>query len=320
MVLLQSCWSELLVLDHLCRQVTYSKEGCIYLVSGQQVKSKRDLNIFRWRKTVDTTHKRSFWWALGVIGRQIEVSTILTQAGATLSGLVSRTQDLVSKLKALQLDRQEFVCLKYLVLFNPGELLKMCPAHHLCGNCAATVTSFGCRCEVCAGRPAGGADSGEGQQSSDGAHATASSQTLRQVRPAAAAPARSAQHQLTGGGVFVSAPPSGGFALQLFTHRDAAHQTQLTCWLWNLWNTCVRGFFWAAECPFNLAFTVSVKRQVIFFYSLQQRSTEKCQPVSTNAGKYLPVCMTHHKCPFNSVKKPKLTFFPVSIVWQMWSK
>lgn len=38
MVLLQSCWSELLVLDHLCRQVTYGKEGCIYLVTGQQVK------------------------------------------------------------------------------------------------------------------------------------------------------------------------------------------------------------------------------------------------------------------------------------------
>uniref|UniRef100_A0A3Q4BA66 Uncharacterized protein n=1 Tax=Mola mola TaxID=94237 RepID=A0A3Q4BA66_MOLML len=85
MVLLQSCWSELLVLDHLCRQVIYSKENCIYLVSGQQ----------------------------------IEVSTIISQAGATLSGLVTRTQDLVSKLKALQLDRHEFVCLKYLVLFNP---------------------------------------------------------------------------------------------------------------------------------------------------------------------------------------------------------
>lgn len=39
MVLLQSCWSELLVLDHLCRQVTYGKEGCIYLVTGQQVRS-----------------------------------------------------------------------------------------------------------------------------------------------------------------------------------------------------------------------------------------------------------------------------------------
>ncbi|KAM3864066.1 nuclear receptor subfamily 5, group A, member 5 [Diretmus argenteus] len=85
MVLLQSCWSELLVLDHLCRQVTYGKEGCIYLVTGQQ----------------------------------IEVSNILSQAGVTLNSLVSRTQDLVSKLKALQLDRHEFVCLKYLVLFNP---------------------------------------------------------------------------------------------------------------------------------------------------------------------------------------------------------
>lgn len=42
MVLLQSCWSELLVLDHLCRQVTYGKEGCIYLVTGQQVQ----LNTF----------------------------------------------------------------------------------------------------------------------------------------------------------------------------------------------------------------------------------------------------------------------------------
>ncbi|XP_054615744.1 nuclear receptor subfamily 5, group A, member 5 isoform X2 [Dunckerocampus dactyliophorus] len=85
MVLLQSCWSELLVLDHLCRQVTYGKDGCIYLVTGQQ----------------------------------IELSTIISQAGATLSGLVTRTQDLVSKLKVLHFDRQEFVCLKYLVLFNP---------------------------------------------------------------------------------------------------------------------------------------------------------------------------------------------------------
>nr|XP_061838039.1 nuclear receptor subfamily 5 group A member 2-like [Nerophis lumbriciformis] len=85
MVLLQSCWSELLVLDHLCRQVTYGKEECIYLVTGQQ----------------------------------IELSTIISQAGATLSSLVSRTQDLVTKLKVLHFDRHEFVCLKYLVLFNP---------------------------------------------------------------------------------------------------------------------------------------------------------------------------------------------------------
>lgn len=38
MGLLQSCWSELLVLDHLCRQVAHGKDGSIYLVTGQQVK------------------------------------------------------------------------------------------------------------------------------------------------------------------------------------------------------------------------------------------------------------------------------------------
>ncbi|KAI4875015.1 hypothetical protein NFI96_013604 [Prochilodus magdalenae] len=53
------------------------------------------------------------------VGVKIEVSTVLSQAGPTLSSLVSRAQDLVSKLRALQLDREEFVCLKYLVLFNP---------------------------------------------------------------------------------------------------------------------------------------------------------------------------------------------------------
>uniref|UniRef100_A0A4W4H0N7 Nuclear receptor subfamily 5, group A, member 5 n=1 Tax=Electrophorus electricus TaxID=8005 RepID=A0A4W4H0N7_ELEEL len=89
MVLLQSCWSELLVLDHLCRQVAYGKDGSIYLVTGQQ----------------------------------IAVSTVLSQAGATLSNLVSRAQDLVAKLRVLQLDRSEFVCLKYLVLFNPDVKL-----------------------------------------------------------------------------------------------------------------------------------------------------------------------------------------------------
>ncbi|MBN3310198.1 NR5A2 protein, partial [Amia calva] len=85
MALLQGCWSELLVLDHLFRQVAHGKEDSIYLVTGQQ----------------------------------IDVSTVLSQAGDTLSSLVSRGQDLASKLRTLQLDRQEFMCLKYLVLFNP---------------------------------------------------------------------------------------------------------------------------------------------------------------------------------------------------------
>lgn len=43
------------------------------------------------------------------------------QAGSLLHGLVLRTQELVLQLHALQLDRQEFVCLKFLILFSLGE-------------------------------------------------------------------------------------------------------------------------------------------------------------------------------------------------------
>lgn len=37
MTLLQNCWSELLVLDHIYRQVQYGKEDSIMLVTGQEV-------------------------------------------------------------------------------------------------------------------------------------------------------------------------------------------------------------------------------------------------------------------------------------------
>ncbi|KAK2086203.1 hypothetical protein P7K49_035628, partial [Saguinus oedipus] len=36
MKLLQNCWSELLILDHIYRQVVHGKEGSIFLVTGQQ--------------------------------------------------------------------------------------------------------------------------------------------------------------------------------------------------------------------------------------------------------------------------------------------
>ncbi|ELK19095.1 Nuclear receptor subfamily 5 group A member 2 [Pteropus alecto] len=84
MKLLQNCWSELLVLDHIYRQVVHGKEGSIFLVTGQQV----------------------------------ECATIVPQAGATLSSLMGHAQDLVAKLRALQFDQREFVCLKFLVLFS----------------------------------------------------------------------------------------------------------------------------------------------------------------------------------------------------------
>lgn len=178
MVLLQSCWSELLVLDHLCRQVAYGRDGSICLITGQQVRTPLSLNQRFPTLFLEAHQQVTFWmfplsgpsvsvsnnmlYKLGRVAKfvqlvclqeregetlqftivtvqwllrslciffdllllyQIEVSTILSQAGATLSSLVSRAQDLVSKLRSLQLDREEFVCLKYLVLFNPGGFL-----------------------------------------------------------------------------------------------------------------------------------------------------------------------------------------------------
>ncbi|XP_030053051.1 nuclear receptor subfamily 5 group A member 2 isoform X2 [Microcaecilia unicolor] len=85
MRLLQNCWTELLMLDHIYRQVVHGKEGSILLVTGQQ----------------------------------IDLSVISSQAGDTLTNLVTRTHELVSKFQALQVDQQEMVCLKFLVLFSP---------------------------------------------------------------------------------------------------------------------------------------------------------------------------------------------------------
>uniref|UniRef100_UPI00398EF0BA nuclear receptor subfamily 5 group A member 2-like n=1 Tax=Pristiophorus japonicus TaxID=55135 RepID=UPI00398EF0BA len=85
MKLLQNCWSELLVMDHIYRQVAHGKESSILLVTGQQ----------------------------------IDLSIIASQSGATLNNLVTRTQELVAKLRSLQTDQHEFVCLKFLVLFSP---------------------------------------------------------------------------------------------------------------------------------------------------------------------------------------------------------
>ncbi|KAM6431042.1 steroidogenic factor 1 isoform 2-T2 [Liasis olivaceus] len=84
MKLLQNCWSELLVFDHIFRQVQYGKEHSMVLVTGQEV----------------------------------DMSTVATQAGSILNNLVLRAQELVLNLHSLQVDRQEFVCLKFLILFS----------------------------------------------------------------------------------------------------------------------------------------------------------------------------------------------------------
>lgn len=52
---------------------------------------------------------------------QVDFAVIASQAGATLNSLLSHAQELVAKLRSLQLDQREFVCLKFLVLFSLGE-------------------------------------------------------------------------------------------------------------------------------------------------------------------------------------------------------
>ncbi|KAL4609339.1 nuclear receptor subfamily 5 group A member 2-like [Arapaima gigas] len=89
MKLLHNCWSELLVLDHIARQLRHGKEDSLLLVTGQEV----------------------------------EIAPFTAQAGATLSNLVQRSQELVGKLQGLQVDRREIACFKFLLLFNPDVKL-----------------------------------------------------------------------------------------------------------------------------------------------------------------------------------------------------
>lgn len=84
MKLLQNCWSELLILDHIYRQVAHGKEGTIFLVTGEHV----------------------------------DYSSIISNTEVAFNNLLSLAQDLVVRLRSLQFDQREFVCLKFLVLFS----------------------------------------------------------------------------------------------------------------------------------------------------------------------------------------------------------
>uniref|UniRef100_A0AAQ6ANG9 Nuclear receptor subfamily 5, group A, member 1b n=1 Tax=Amphiprion ocellaris TaxID=80972 RepID=A0AAQ6ANG9_AMPOC len=85
MKLLHHGWSELLLLDIISRQILYGKEGSLLLVTGQEV----------------------------------ELSDIVFHAGPALASLTQRGQKLVEKLHILKVDRQEFSCIKFFILFNP---------------------------------------------------------------------------------------------------------------------------------------------------------------------------------------------------------
>lgn len=78
---------------------------------------------------------------------QVECATIVPQAGATLSSLLGHAQDLVAKLRALQFDQREFVCLKFLVLFSLGKEPRAgrMPA----AGCLQVCSAF-CRTEIVA--------------------------------------------------------------------------------------------------------------------------------------------------------------------------
>ncbi|XP_051960057.1 steroidogenic factor 1b [Xyrauchen texanus] len=89
MKLLHNCWSELLVLDYIARQLQHGKGDSVLLITGQEV----------------------------------ELASLLAQAGVTLSGMIQRGQELVHHLQELQLDRRETACLKYIILFNPDVKL-----------------------------------------------------------------------------------------------------------------------------------------------------------------------------------------------------
>ncbi|KAF7216679.1 nuclear receptor subfamily 5 group A member 2-like [Nothobranchius furzeri] len=85
MKLLHCCWSDLLVLDIISKQVLYGREGSLYLVS----------------------------W------HQSELSDIAPHNDPAVDSLTQRGHQFVEKLRILRVDRPEFACIKFLILFNP---------------------------------------------------------------------------------------------------------------------------------------------------------------------------------------------------------
>ncbi|TTM20202.1 Nuclear receptor subfamily 5 group A member 2 [Bagarius yarrelli] len=89
MQLLHNCWSELLLLDHVFRQVHHGRDNTLLLITGQEV----------------------------------DLAGVISDSGLNLSSLVQRGKELARRLQMLQIDRREMACLKFLVLFNPNVKL-----------------------------------------------------------------------------------------------------------------------------------------------------------------------------------------------------
>jgi hypothetical protein len=52
---------------------------------------------------------------------QVDYSTIISHTEVAFNNLLSLAQELVVRLRSLQFDQREFVCLKFLVLFSSGK-------------------------------------------------------------------------------------------------------------------------------------------------------------------------------------------------------
>lgn len=96
---------------------------------------------------------------------QVEMSTIAAQAGSILNTLVLRAQELVLHLHSLQVDRQEFVCLKFLILFSLGK------CHH--GGCWDEAQQYLGSWSRCRGVSVGGSSAGRSTHSPGSGHPAA---------------------------------------------------------------------------------------------------------------------------------------------------
>lgn len=50
----------------------------------------------------------------------MDLSDVSADVGPTLSNLVKRGQELIERFHILKLNRQQFTCMKFFILFNPG--------------------------------------------------------------------------------------------------------------------------------------------------------------------------------------------------------
>ena len=114
MSLLHETWSELVLLDHIYRQVWFSNQENILLVSGESVSSKF-LPFHLTTNPVPMTQKLILFQVSSVINGGICQGDI----GATK--LIEKVMEMTNRFRQLQIDRTELVCLKFLILFEVKE-------------------------------------------------------------------------------------------------------------------------------------------------------------------------------------------------------